>query len=190
MSWSIHLLLREISRSRAPEQKQQLPEKGPWSPYFSPKWNFEPSTSFLAKQNWIRIISWSFWYQNYPGNTRTRDVGSATPCSLCPWTAGCVTDTQKPDCFDRKVTRRVSYPVSSPGRSPYDVWFFVWAKEPMKNQILRYEDNLGASWQRSERTLIETPSMGVLRVRNKNRMHNNTRLRIFHRSTLTKRELH
>jgi hypothetical protein len=84
------------------EQKQELLRKRPWSPLLSPEQSFYPSTSFLAKRNRIRIISSSFWYENYPGETRTRDAWLAITCCLCPWTAECVTCKQQSGVFRPK----------------------------------------------------------------------------------------
>jgi hypothetical protein len=85
---------------------------------------------------------------------------------------------------------RVSYPVYSPEFSPSDLWFFAYATEQMKDQVVTDEDDLETSWHVSGRTLIATSSIAVLRVKSQMRMRKNTQWSIFHQTTLIKRESH
>jgi hypothetical protein len=114
----------------------------------------------------------------------------ATTCCLWPWAARCVTCTQKSGGFRPKDNEESFHPVYSPELSPDDVWLFSCAKKQMKDQVLTDEGDMEVSWQRSGPTLIEIPSIDVLRVKSQIRMHNGTQWRIFHQSTLTKRESH
>jgi hypothetical protein len=146
MSLSIHLLSCEISCGLVPKNKDNnCRKKSSGHDIVHPN-----ETSIPRRHSSRNDIS----SESCPGYSDTRIIHVKHERESQGWQQLIACVHGRPDVshacksqeyFDRKATRRVSYPVYSPKFPPYDNWFHADAKEQMKGQVVTDEDDLEAS---------------------------------------------